>query len=899
MSLHPDLSTSPYEIMEPNLRWFPDKKFILSKQKENLLPPLVVSLRREVKSFRDSNYNEATETSQALLNWWFSKEHFNVNYEGYTNEFRYFYAQREALETIIFLYDVVKSKSKFDLLRFDCSCCLTKDNFYESWLRMVIKMATGTGKTKVMSLAIAWSFFHKIYEPESTLARNFLLIAPNIIVLDRLYKDFEGLRIFSEDPIIPDNGYAGKDWRDVFQQLVIHKQDDVRATQSVGNIFLTNIQRVYSGRELPPSPDDEDTRDFFLGKRPTGATTDSKVDLGIIVREVDELMVINDEAHHIHDSKLAWFQSIQDIHNNMLQKGFALSLQLDLTATPKHSNGSIFVQTVTDYPLVEAIHQNIVKHPVLPDKPSRANLHEEQSLTYVGKYVQFLKLGLIEWRKAYDEHIKVSKKAILFVMTDDTRNCDEVAEYLNKFPDLAGSVLTIHTKNNGDIDEAAYGKKKEELEHLRKLANEIDSFENPYKAIVSVMMLKEGWDVRNVTTIVGLRAYTAKSNILPEQTLGRGLRKMYFDQTKEEVCVIGTGAFMDFIESIQAEGVELETKPMGEKTDPKAPLIIEVDHKNPLKNINELDIELPILTPSVYRDYKSLSNLNITSFQYEKLKIIHFSPDNLKQIIVFRRLATDEISHSTVLDDNGEVDYRSVIAWFTRNIMKQSRLFSEYNLLYHKVETFISEELFSKQVKLDDPNTIRNLSEPLVIQTIFSTFKQAINSLIFKSKDEPIIKKYIKLSQTNPFVINDQKSLIPKKSVFNRTVGDSHYELEFASFLEFSPDVISYAKNYPQIKFSLDYLNSTGDIANYFPDFFVKLDNNIIVIVETKGLEDPNTPLKMERLKIWCQDINQLDSQQQYEYLFVDQETFIKYNNSIHSSLTIFKKLFDVFTKYK
>jgi len=72
------------------------------------------------------------------------------------------------------------------------------------------------------------------------------------------------------------------------------------------------------------------------------------------------------------------------------------------------------------------------------------------------------------------------------------------------------------------------------------------------------------WDVRNVTTIVGLRAYSAKSNILPEQTLGRGLRKMYPGELPEEVSVVGTDAFMEFVESIQAEGVELERKPMGE-----------------------------------------------------------------------------------------------------------------------------------------------------------------------------------------------------------------------------------------------------------------------------------------------------------------------------------------------
>ena len=69
-------------------------------------------------------------------------------------------------------------------------------------------------------------------------------------------------------------------------------------------------------------------------------------------------------------------------------------------------------------------------------------------------------------------------------------------------------------------------KNKEELEKLRKEANQIDTWNSLHKAIVSVLMLKEGWDVRNVTTIVGLRAYAAKSNILPEQTLGRGLRRM-------------------------------------------------------------------------------------------------------------------------------------------------------------------------------------------------------------------------------------------------------------------------------------------------------------------------------------------------------------------------------------
>jgi type III restriction enzyme len=381
--------------------------------------------------------------------------------------------------------------------------------------------------------------------------------------------------------------------------------------------------------------------DYFLGKRPTGATTDSKVDLGMIVRDIDELMVLNDEAHHIHDSRLAWFKSIEDIHNRLLQKGAALSLQVDVTATPKHNNGAIFVQTVADYPLVEAISQNVVKHPVLPDAPSRAKLSERQSAKYTEKYADYIDLGVIEWRKAYAEHEKLNKKAILFVMTDDTRNCDDVADYLRgHYPELAGSAtLVIHTKNNGEISESTTGKAKEELEELRKQANEIDDPASPCKAIVSVLMLKEGWDVRNVTTIVGLRAYAAKSNILPEQTLGRGLRKMYPGGIEEYVSVVGTDAFMEFVESIQAEGVELERKAMGEGTKPKTPLVIEVEMDNDKKDIDALDIEIPVMTPRIYREYKNLADLDVSSFGHQRVPYRTFSEEEQREI-VFKDITT-------------------------------------------------------------------------------------------------------------------------------------------------------------------------------------------------------------------------------------------------------------------
>lgn len=892
MALHPDFPESPYEVLDPAIRWFPADEALRETTMDKLLPPLVSDLRKKVKAWRDSGYSGAADTSRSLLKYWFTTPHLLPKSDGTMAEFQYYFSQREALETIVYLYDVVGVKDKYDLMRFDSSGAVSTGMFDEDWRRFVVKMATGTGKTKVLSLVLAWSFYHKLYEPESDLSRNFLVIAPNIIVLDRIYKDFQGLRIFFDDPIIPDNGIDGRNWKDDFQ-LTLHVQDEVRITHPTGNIFLTNIHRVYAGDDIPASPEDENTMEYFLGPRPTGATTDSKVDLGMIVRDIDELAVLNDEAHHIHDPRMAWFKSIEDIHNRLKQKGASLSIQVDTTATPKHNNGAIFVQTVADYPLVEAISQNVVKHPVLPDPPSRAKLSERQSAKYTEKYADYIHLGVIEWRKAFAEHEKMGEKAILFVMTDDTRNCDDVAKYLeDTYPDLKNAVLVIHTKDNGEISEASSGKSKDELEFLRKEAKNIDDQESPYKAIVSVMMLKEGWDVRNVTTIVGLRPYTAKSNILPEQTLGRGLRKMYPGGLEEYVSVVGTNAFMDFVESIQAEGVVLERRPMGEGQVGITPLVIEVDQDNEKKDLTKLDIEIPVLTPRVYREYKNLGQLDVTSLGHTQVQYQHFTEEQQREI-VFRDITTGEVTHTTELDTAGVADYRSVIGYFTQTIMKDLRLVSGYDVLYGKVKAFAQDQLFDQTVELEDPNTLRNLSEVPATRTLIETFKKAINALTIESKGDAEIRDSIKLRQTRPFVAKQQGYLIPRKSVFNKIIGDSSLELLFAGFLDDCEDVISYAKNYLAVHFKLDYVNADGDISNYYPDFLVKATESEVYIVETKGQEDLDVPLKMERLKQWCADINAIQSDVRYDYVYVDEDGFKEYRPSS------FRQLIDGFREYK
>ena len=889
MALTPDFPKSPFEILDPSLRWFPADESLRESSAEKLMPPLVSAIRIKVHEFRAANYAGASKTSKSLLNWWFKIPHPIVgsNPEEY---FNYFFSQREAIEAIIYLHDVEQVVNQNELLEFDGHGLLRPESFAENWRRYVLKLATGAGKTKVLSLALTWSYFHKMYEEDSDMARNFLIIAPNIIVLDRLRVDFEGLKIFKDDPLIPEDGFEGQDWNSDFK-VDLFVQDETNVKSHTGNIFLTNIQRVYDRQEKGYSADDDNSEDYFLGSIASSNAAGKNYDLSSIVADVDELVVLNDEAHHIHDEGLAWYRSIEHLHLNLLQKNSRLSMQIDVTATPKHQNGAIFAQTICDYPLVEAIAQNVVKTPVLPDILSRSRLKEINSSKFSQRYADYLRLGVEEWRKSFNIHWKMNKKSVLFIMTDDTKNCDDVAEWLEEnYPtEFDGKVLTIHTKKNGEISESTSGKGKEELESLRKQAREIDRIDNPFRAIVSVLMLKEGWDVRNVTTIVGLRPFTASANILPEQALGRGLRRMYTRDAdvQEYVSVVGTEAFMDFVESIKSEGVTLEHKPMNKDSDATGPRVVEIDQENLKKDMDSLDIQIPVLSPKLKKEYKRLEELDLKSLDFKPLIMKKFSEEQLREI-VFGEIVEGKEHHRTLLKSDAPADWRFVIKFFTERILKELRLFKGYDTLYPLVKEFCAEMIFGKSVNLEEEIVLKNLSEIEARRTIEETFKKAINSLTIHESGETEVRDTISVRKTRPFVINDSEFYRPNKSVFNIISGDSILELRFAALLDNCADVVSFGKNYFAVNFKLDYLNADGVISYYHPDFLVKLKpsqgKEELYVVETKGREDLDDPLKFSRLEQWIKDVNSIPGAKQiWNALYVSQETFDKNRDDYRS----------------
>nr|MBA2322952.1 DEAD/DEAH box helicase family protein [Pseudonocardiales bacterium] len=159
--------------------------------------PLVAGIREHVDAWRRGGYPGASETSARLLEHWFLDEHQTP--DGL--EFRYYFAQREAVETVIYLYEVARHRTLPALAGQFASRPIASDG--TPYPRYVVKAATGSGKTKVMSLLLAWSYFHRLREPGSELTTTSLVIAPNLIVFERLRMDFENGAIFRDDPVVP------------------------------------------------------------------------------------------------------------------------------------------------------------------------------------------------------------------------------------------------------------------------------------------------------------------------------------------------------------------------------------------------------------------------------------------------------------------------------------------------------------------------------------------------------------------------------------------------------------------------------------------------------------------------------------------------------------------------
>ncbi|HYT89707.1 MAG TPA: DEAD/DEAH box helicase family protein, partial [Gemmataceae bacterium] len=450
--------------------------------------PCVPAIRDKVQQWRDAGYPGVTETTHTLLNYWFRTDHRLPN----GRKFAYHYSQQYAVETLIYLYEVAQVRRQLGLIETYANRQDLKLLQYDDFARYCVKMATGSGKTKVMVLAIAWHYFNAVAEARADYAKSFLVIAPNVIVFERLRTDFGGGRIFRLDPVIPDE-------LRIYWDLQCYMRGEGERAGSLGALYLSNVQQLH---DRPEAGDDEpDVMTAMLGSKPPARGLEIEDFAPRIVARGGPVLVVNDEAHHTHDEASEWNRCIRSLHGDVPG---GLAAQLDFTATPRHTKGQLFSWTVYDYPLKQAIVDNIVKRPL---KGIAKGITEQKSEVASTRYQAYLAAGVERWKEYRDQLAALGRKPILFVMMNDTAEADDVGDWLQrKYPAEFGGdrLLIIHTDRKGEVS-------KKDLDKARLTAREVDENKSPVNCIVSVVMLREGWDVQSVTVIVGLRPYTASA----------------------------------------------------------------------------------------------------------------------------------------------------------------------------------------------------------------------------------------------------------------------------------------------------------------------------------------------------------------------------------------------------
>ena len=643
-------------------------------------------------------------------------------------------------------------------------------------------------------------------------------------------------------------------------------RSDPERASSMGALYLTNIQQFYQ-RPLNGDSDEPEAITAVLGSKPPAENIEIQDFDKRIAARCAPTLVINDEAHHTHDEESEWNQVIRRLHVDLtgLPNLLGLAAQLDFTATPRYSKGALFTWTVYDYPLKQAIIDGIVKRPM---KGIASGIQEAKSTVASTRYKAYLTAGVERWREYRDQLDPLKKRPLLFVMMNTTDEAEDVAESLRtRYPaEFSGDkLLVIHTDRSGEVS-------KKDLDKARLAAREVDKPESPINAIVSVLMLREGWDVQNVTVVVGLRPYTSKANILPEQTVGRGLRKMFRDMDTgyiERVDVIGNKAFIQFVEQLEKEEeIAFGTFELGKEK-------LQIVTIAPDPNKMDKDIALPTLSPILVRKKtlaEEIAGLDVSAMPCPKLP----RKADDAQAKTFRYEGYDLIT----LQKEIERDYvlpevqtsQEVISYYAKRIAQDVKLPSQFAALAPKVREFLEMRAFGERVDLDDPIIIKAIATNVAQFVTVQTFVKALRPLVVQELTPQLLNAGRNLSTTPPFPYSRPTTEAPK-TVFNLVPCANKFEQAFAQFLEDAGDIVAFAKLPEQFGFAIEYTDTNNNLRYYEPDFVAVATNGVHYLAETKGREDVDVANKERAAILWAENATRLTGTE-WRYIKVPQKEF-------------------------
>jgi len=914
------------------------------------------------KEFKEGSFLEKVSlVTQDLLRFWDPNGSF-----ADVRKFNFHEGQWQAIINTIYVHDVLKIKDvhdmymsiQADLLQEMDLVDLKRDKYIHP--KYCIKMATGTGKTWVMHALLIWQYLNAKYDIgrfkenlSGRYSKNFLFVAPGIIVYERLLDAFLG-KVQEDGTRNPDTSDF-KQFQDLFlpesykedilgfiQNSVAQKQEIGRKVTGDGLIAITNWHLLAGEQEieeegtaldtpyqtvkklLPITPGtgaghslDELDRNFFRG---------SEVDF---LAELENLVSFNDEAHHLGEWKTTfetiekkWQQALTAISETKKEK----FIQFDFSATPYTVTGSgqkrtkhHFPHIIIDFQLVQAIKAGLVKMVAIDKRKEIAAAPLDFKADRVGNDVvslsdgqrKMLRIGLHKLKILEDEFTGLDKSKFpkMLVMCEDTKVVPYVALFLKQEGIDEDNIMEIHSNRKGEVGEKEWSVIKQKLFSIDKRAVP--------KIIISVLMLREGFDVNNICVIVPLRA--SSSSVLLEQTIGRGLRLMWREpeyaelknETRKKLLVKKQepGNYIDILSIIeQPNFIDFYNKELEDalveitESPQKGKIIGDIGVVRLKENYKEYDLFIPLIINEKEEELLStelsFDDLEPFPVPFEQLKpLINEKGDVIKseELTVKTRfgeyIVTSDIFTATNYNSYIQKIVNAVTSIPVKIGKKSIKPFPlmqiNTRLVAKLTDDYIRQKLFGTDFDpLKDNNwRVLLLTESKIVQHIVKNVAKTIYDLQNNVKvNEARVEKHY-FSELEEIKVRDEYSVTVAKTIYPKIpypANKGGFEKAFIEFTDSDSQVNAFMKIHEHYHdfATILYIRDDGMLAPYYPDFIVKIGEKIF-IVETKADRDLNNQnVLSKRLATvdWIDKVNQLNSDDRmgcvWSYVLLGENTF-------------------------
>jgi type III restriction enzyme len=835
--------------------------------------PLVNKIRGRVKEWRENGYTGVSGITKQLLEHW-------RDTEARTN--RFFFCQLEAIETLIWLAEAPDA----DKVGVD----IPSDG--GELKRICSKMATGTGKTIVMAMLIAWQSLNKInYPTKKGFAKDFLLVAPNLTVRSRL------------SVLIP----AGdENYFDVFNIVPLSLREQLRQTKVI----------IRNWHALAWDSEEKIKKKRSVDKR--GALSDEAYAREVLgeLANSRNFVVINDEAHHawripadakgLSKEATIWIGGL-----DRLNKARGIETVYDFSATPfipsgkNASSENLFGWIVSDFGLTEAIEAGLVKTPRVvirddgqlaadykskfyhlynePEVKSSLNKKGASETEAVPPLVEnaYALLGK-DWRETAQIWRNAGHKIppVMITVANQTETAARIKYAFDRcnilIPELCVAEKTLHidskvlesaeeyaeesnieTKAGEDAEtEDAPTRKLSKKELALRLRQTVDTIGREgelgeqIQHVISVGMLTEGWDAKTVTHIMGLRAFS--SQLLCEQVVGRGLRRTSYDLQEN-------GLFAP--EYVNIFGVPFAFMPHESPKDSEVKPTAPKQRIQPLAEKSEFEIRFPNVL-RIEQKYKPVLKLDLNKVDiltldaYDTRELAELAP------VIDGRHDVTRVSEIDLETLYSQVRLQSSVFRATLDIFRQIQPFwnGDFNSLFSQLVPVVEKFIESDKLQISPPMFVDDKRQRVLVRL---NAAKIVNHLAPFIQQENV-ESYELVVDTNKPIIStaDMKPwdtskpfVHTRKSHINFCVCDSRWENTTALHLDRSSHVVAWVKN-DHLNFEIRYMFDGGE-HKYRPDWLVKLSNDEILVIETKGEEDQKDKVKREAMREWIRAVNQ------------------------------------------